>query len=202
VIAASAYAQVDTSTLHAVSAALEAHQYQQALDLASSDLQRWPNDARLWTLQGIAQSELAQNSSAAASFSRALALGPDYLPALEGAAQVQYFAGSLSAVPLLKRILSVRPTDQTAHAMLAAMAYKQGDCQSAAEHFALAARAISSQPAALDQYAACLAVLKRPDDAISVLRSLVGLQPTDRSARVKLAAIQFSGQHATTRFKR
>jgi tetratricopeptide (TPR) repeat protein len=197
VIAASAYAQVDTSTLHAVSAALEAHQYQQALDLASSDLQRWPNDARLWTLQGIAQSELGQNSSAAASFSRALALGPDYLPALEGAAQVQYFAGSLSAVPLLKRILSVRPTDQTAHAMLAAMAYKQGDCQSAAEHFALAARAISSQPAALDQYAACLAVLKRPDDAISVLRSLVGLQPTDRSARVKLAAIQFSGQHAT-----
>ena len=195
-IAGSIHAQVGPSALHAVSSALEAQEYQHALDLASSELQHWPNDPRLWALQGIAQSKLGQNSSAAASFSRALALKPDYLPALEGAAQIQYVAGNASAVPLLKRILSVRPTDQTAHAMLAAMAYKQGDCRSAVEHFGLAAKAISSQSAALDEYAACLVVLKRPDDAVSVLRSLVVLQPTDHSTRVKLAAMQFNSRHA------
>jgi tetratricopeptide (TPR) repeat protein len=195
-IAGSVYAQAGADSLRNISAALEAGQYREALNLTSSELKHTPNDARLWALQGIAQSKTGQDSAAEASFRRALALKPDYLPALEGAAQIQYVAGNRDAVRLLKRILSLRPKDQTAHAMIAAMAYKQGDCQTAAEHFGSAANVISSQATALDEYAACLDVLKRPDDAISVLKSLVALQPADRSVRMKLAAMQFNSHRA------
>ena len=185
-----------TDRLQAITAAFEGQQYQQALQLVSRELQGSPKDVRLWTLQGMAQSKLGQNSSAATSFSRALALKSDYLPALEGAAQIEYLAGSRGAIPLLNRILSLRPADQTAHAMLAVMANKQGDCKSAVEHFEFAAKVISSQPSALDEYAECLAVLKRHDEAISVLQNLVALKPTDRTSRMKLATMQFADHRA------
>src|SRR6266511_3380781 len=101
------------------------------------------------------------------------------------------------AIPLLRRVLLLRPADQTAHAMLAAMAYKQRDCQSSVEHFGRAATVISSQALALDQYATCLAVLKRPEEAIAVLQKLVTLKPADPQVRMKLATIEFNNQRAS-----
>ncbi len=189
-------AQAGTDVIHSITAVLQEQQYEHALQLIQGELRHSPNDVRLWTLQGIARSRLSNDSEAIISFDHALKLKRDYLPALEGAAQIEYLAGSNRAIPLLERLLLVRPDDQTAHAMRAAMAYKHRDCQSATEHFSHAGAVISSQASALDEYAACLAMLKRRDEAISVLQKLVALKPADPRARMKLAAMEFMGQRA------
>ena len=62
-----------------------------------------------------------QTAEALQSFQRALKIDPNYMAALEGAAQLHYEAGSRRAVPLLNRILQRRPGEPTAHAMLAVL---------------------------------------------------------------------------------
>jgi tetratricopeptide (TPR) repeat protein len=191
-----AHPQASKDALHTITTLIQAQQYKDALQRIQGELQNSPNDARLWTLQGMGRSGLGNDSGAIISFRHALKLDQDYLPALQGAAQIEYSAGNNRAIPLLEHILRLQPTNETAHAMLAALAYKQGDCQSAAEHFSRAAGLISSQAAALEEYAACLAALKRLDQAIPVLEKLVALKPADRQVRMNLATIQLNDQHA------
>jgi cytochrome c-type biogenesis protein CcmH/NrfG len=62
------------------------------------------------------------HKAALASYQSALKIAPDYLPALEGAAQLEYDADNASAIPLLQRVLRLRPDDLTSHAMLAVLA--------------------------------------------------------------------------------
>jgi len=191
-------AQVSTDALQSITSAVQARQYERALKLIEGALGQSPNDVRLWTLQGMARSGLGNDGEAIISFNHALKLKQDYLPALVGVAQIEDVAGNArGAIPLLRRVLLLRPADQTAHAMLAAMAYKQRDCQSSVEHFGRAATVISSQALALDQYATCLAVLKRPEEAIAVLQKLVTLKPADPQVRMKLATIEFNNQRAS-----
>jgi tetratricopeptide (TPR) repeat protein len=174
-----------------IASAIRAGQYAQAVTLAQSALQRSPSDVRILTMEGIALAALHNDRDALAAYHRALKLSPDYLAALEGAAQLEYKLGSGRATPLLDHLLTLRPADPTAHAMRAVMAWKQHDCETAARHFALAGDAISGQPSALREYAACLAHLQRPVEAVPVLRRLTVLDPADRRARYRLSAAQF-----------
>ena len=84
-----ARAQAGTDVLHSITAVLEKQQYEHALQLIQGELRHSPNDVRLWTLQGIARSRLSNDSEAIISFDHALKLKRDYLPALEGAAQIE-----------------------------------------------------------------------------------------------------------------
>jgi tetratricopeptide (TPR) repeat protein len=71
--------------------------------------------------------------------------------------------------------------------MLGALAWKQGNCPGAVEHFGQAKPAIASQPDALREYGGCLLRLRKPDEAIVVLRDLAALRPEDAHARYLLA---------------
>jgi len=51
---------------------------------------------------------------------------PDYLPALEGAAQIQYEAGDPAAIPLIEHVLRLRPKDAISHGMLAVLETSRG----------------------------------------------------------------------------
>ncbi|MGC9970302.1 MAG: tetratricopeptide repeat protein [Bryobacteraceae bacterium] len=186
-----AYEQVPADPASEIASALRAHQYQQAVKLARSALERSPNDVRILTMEAIALSALDDDHDALAAYNRALRLAPDYLAALEGAAQIEYKSGSERAIALLERLLKLRPNEPTAHAMRAVLAWKQGDCETAVRHFGLAGNAISSQAAALQEYGACLARLQRPAQAIPVFRQLTTLDPGDRRVRYRLAAAQF-----------
>ena len=105
----------------AITAALRARDFEQAVEHSRSALRKAPNDPQLWTLQGIAFASMGKRSEALQSFQRALKIDPNYMAALEGAAQLHYEAGSRRAVPLLNRILQRRPGEPTAHAMLAVL---------------------------------------------------------------------------------
>jgi tetratricopeptide (TPR) repeat protein len=175
-----------------IESALREHDYQQALQLAQSAVQQSPKNPKLWALQGIALSRLGRRHEALAAYDRALAISPDYLPALEGAAELEYQAESKRALPLLNRVLKIRPDDSTANAMLGVLKYKQHDCASAIEHFRASWQLISSQPAALAQYGTCLMNLDKAEDALPVFQRLLALQPDDSHSRYNLAVVQLA----------
>jgi tetratricopeptide (TPR) repeat protein len=174
----------------AISSALRAHDYDRAFELTRDALKTSPNDAQIWTLQGIALSRKSDTTGALAAYRRALTLSPDYIPALEGAAQLQYQAGSREAVPLLTHLLHLRPDDPTSHAMLAVLEYRAGNCQGAVAHFAGAGTLLESELDALHAYGTCLVRLKRVDEATRVFQRTVALRPEDARERRLLASIQ------------
>ncbi len=131
------FTQTGGDTVGTITSALRAREFDKALQLLRSALQQSPKSAQLWTLQGIAFSGEDHEKEALASFRNALKISPEYLPALEGAAQLEYKAGSIAAIPLLQHVLRLRPGDPTSHAMLAVLYGKHGDCASAVQHFEL-----------------------------------------------------------------
>jgi tetratricopeptide (TPR) repeat protein len=188
----SAAAQSSDDTVRAVTNALRAQQYDQAYQVAHAKLQQSPNDPKILTLEGLALSGLGKKSGALADYDAALKIAPNYVPALESAAEIEYNAGSERAVPLLNRLLSLRPDDPTTHAMLAAIAYRRKDCASAVKHFQASGAALSSQPIALQEYGECLVRLKRVEEAIPVFQQLLDASPEDPRARYNLAAAQLT----------
>jgi predicted Zn-dependent protease len=100
-----AFGQSGRDNVGSITSALRVRDFGKALQLLQPALQQSPKNAQLWTLQGIAFSGNNQEKDALASFRTALKISPDYLPALEGAAQLEYKAGSDAAIPLLQRVL-------------------------------------------------------------------------------------------------
>jgi tetratricopeptide (TPR) repeat protein len=180
----------------AVQSALRMKDYAQALHLAASELQRSPRDARLWTLQALAFAGLGKDREALTAYDRSLSISPNYLPALEGAAGLEYKEGDVHAIPRLNRILDQLPNDPTSHAMLAMLAYKQHDCQTAVKHFAQVTQIISGQPAALAGYGSCLMDLERAPEAVPIFQTLVNRFPDDPRARYDLAVAELANHQA------
>jgi tetratricopeptide (TPR) repeat protein len=176
----------------AISAHMTAQDFDGALQLSTAALKINPQDIRLLTLRGMAYAGKDNSALALESFNQALKISPDFLPALEGAAQVTYLHGGALAKPYLFRILAAHRTEPTANAMLAVIEYKEGDCQGAIEHFESAIAVLASQPDSLVEYGACLASANRLDAAIPILRQAVDLKPADPIARYNLALAQFN----------
>ncbi len=187
--------QTERERTAAIASALAAHDFDQALALLQPAIKESPQNAKLWTMQALALSGKGDKREARVAYQKALKISPEFLPALEGAAQLEYDAGSQAAVPLLQQLLRLRPSDPTSHGMLAFLAYKRGDCGQAVEHFAASGPLLDSQPTAREEYCACLLKLDQPENAISVYQKAVELNPEDSDTRRQLATIQvMSGQ--------
>jgi cytochrome c-type biogenesis protein CcmH/NrfG len=189
-----AHAQIAGDRIGPIASALRSQEFNKALDLLQTALKESPGNAQLWTMQGAAYSGEGRKKEALASFRNALRVAPDYVLALQGAAQIEYEAGSPAAVPLLKHLLRLRPGDPTSHGMLAVLEYQQGDCGAAALHFEKAGGLIDSQVDALHAYAICLVKLKQLDRAAKVFQRSVSLEPDDKRERRLLASIQLMAQ--------
>ena len=83
-------------------------------------------------------------------------MNPKYLPALEGAAEIEYRKSDKHSISLLHSVLDIQPKDVTAHGMLAVMEYKSKNCKAAIEDFKLSKAGASDQPAILSEYGYCL----------------------------------------------
>src|SRR6516164_11744691 len=183
-------AQTRESPLESIRSALGSKDFDKAIELSRAALRQSPNNTQLWTLQGIALASKGDSKEALTAFTQALKFSPDNIAALEGAAQIEYQAGSRGAVPLLNRLLKVNPQNQVAHAMLAVLEYRQGNCPTAASHFERAGELIDSQRDALHAYATCLVREKKLDQAEQVFQRAVALYPDDPQERRLLAALQ------------
>jgi len=169
--------------------------FQEALRAAGVELKGHPRDAKLLTIEGIAFSQLGNDVDALKAYRSALAVSPAYLPALEGAAQIEYKTNDGKAIEHLDRLITINRKDETAHAMRGAMAARAGKCLEAVADFGLAADAISRQPDALRQYGACLFRLKRWNEAEQVFGSLLAANPGDERAAYGEASSQIEAGH-------
>ncbi|HEX5423583.1 MAG TPA: tetratricopeptide repeat protein [Candidatus Acidoferrales bacterium] len=181
--------QYRSTSVAAIGDALRARNFQEALRLTRSAIADSPNDPQLLTMQAIALAGLGEGREALTAYDAALRLAPNYLPALEGAAQIEYDAGDDSATALLNRILKISPNDATSHAMLGVLAYKKKDCKAAIGHFQAAGEIAMSQPSALEELGFCLVRTGRLADAVRDYETLVSISPTPR-ARIHLSAAQ------------
>ena len=185
-----AFSQTPRGQIEPITSALRAKEFDRAVQLSQAALQEFPNDAQVWTLQGIALASKGDSTKALAAFQQALKISPNYIAALQGAAQIEYQASNREAVPLLNHLLQLVPRDTTAHAMVAVLEYQNGNCAAAAAHFEKAGALIETQLDALHAYGVCLVKLKQLDKAENVFRSAVALRPGDRQERYLLASIQ------------
>jgi tetratricopeptide (TPR) repeat protein len=184
------YGQGERDPTPAIASALAQKQFDEAMRLLQPALKRFPQNPKLWTLQGLAFSGKGDTKDALIAYQKALKLSPEFLPALEGAAQLEYDAGSQNAIPYLNHVLRLRPDDPTSHTMLAVLAYKRGNCEQAAEHFAMSGHLMDSQLGVREEYSSCLLKLKQPDKAIAMYQKALELNPDDSEARHTLATIQ------------
>ena len=184
-----AYAQEPTSQVSSIEASIRSHNYDQALQLARSALNRTPKDFRLWTLEGIANSLQGNRADALTAFDRAITLSPNYLPALKGEVQLLYPVGDKRAIPLLHRILQSDPKDETAHEMLGTLERKQEDCRAAIDEFSKSAGSIESHPASLEAYGYCLVHLGQMQEAVPVFQKLAALLPDQTYPKYDLAVV-------------
>jgi tetratricopeptide (TPR) repeat protein len=182
--------QTGQEPIQEIASALRDEQFDRALDLLRAELQASPGNAQLWTMQGVAYSGRGQKKEALSSFRRALKISPDSVPALQGAAQIEYDAASAGGIPVLEHLLQLRPNDLTSHGMLAVLEYQQGNCVPASVHFEKAASLFESRPPALHAYATCLVKLKHFDKAAAVFQKSLALSPDDRRERQVLASVQ------------
>ena len=145
----------------------------------------------------MALSGLGKNDEASRAFHHALTISPDYLPALEGAAQIEYNRNGKETVPLLEHVLKLQPNDPTSHAMLGVLAYKRGECGIAMQQFEKSGSILESQPAAMHQFGICLLKAKQTEKATLVFQRLLELQPDDSQARMRLATVQLAAERPT-----
>ncbi len=184
------FAQTSGDRISPIVTALREQEFARALELLRPALQESPENAQLWTMQGVASAGQGQKKEALASFRHALKIVPDYIPALQGAAQIEYDAGSAAGVPLLQHLVRLRPSDLTSQGMLAVLEYQQGNCVDAVVHFEKAASLFDDRVEALHAYTTCLVRLKRFEQASQVFARALALNPDNRRERELLASIQ------------
>jgi tetratricopeptide (TPR) repeat protein len=173
-----------------IAAALRAGEYAKALELLQPALQVSPGDTRLWAMQGAALAGEGDSKRALTSYRSALKISPDYLPALQGAAQIEFNMASPDAIPHLERLLRQRPQDEIGNGMLAVLEYQQNNCLEAVKHFEKTGPLFDSKPGALHANAICLVRLHRPEQAIPLLQRVLDQNPSDERERRLLASLQ------------
>lgn len=189
-VAATAAQPSNKGGVNEIVASLRAKNYSAALQLLGPRLQQFPGDAQLWTFEALAYSGLGRKTEALTSYRKALKISPEYLPALEGAAQLEFESGDNASETLLKQIVKRIPDDPTAHAMLATLALRRNDCAEAVAQFEQSGPSLGSDPSAMRDYGICLAKLERYDKAATVFERLIAYPDDDSRDRERLAAIQ------------
>ena len=163
---------------------------QNALAVAEQALKANPHDCPLRSLQAVALTALGQMEPALQSFNKALAECPTYLPALEGAAQIELAQQSPEATPLLKRILAQQPANPVAHSMLASILRSQHRCPEAIIHFEASKSLFAGRPDVVEGYGSCLAQTSDLRAALEQYLNLLVSNPNDK-IRYDVALLQW-----------
>jgi len=195
----SSAAPASSGATDAVTKSLAANDFQQALNLLLPELRARPKDAQLWTLHGMALNGLGRSVDSLTSFRRALRYRPDYLPALLGAAEIEYRTARPEACPRLEKIVSLGRGLPTAYAMLAVLEFERANYARSVIHFEKAEAEIRKDPLALWQYGQSLYLSGQASRAADVFAALVALEPDRAEPRFNLALTRYeSGRWTET----
>jgi tetratricopeptide (TPR) repeat protein len=183
-------AQQKPSGTTAVVSELRQGNNQRALSLANRLLAANPRDCGLLSLKAVALTGLNQPKLALQSFRKALASCPSYLPALEGASQIEYAEHSPETAALLNRILTLQPDNVTAHAMLASVYRSQDKCTEAIDHYEASKALFPSRPELRQEYGSCFAQGGDLKAALVQFQELLASDPNDNT-RYNVALLQW-----------
>ena len=167
------FAAQEQPSLNGVAEAIRAGRVEQAVRMTERLIEVAAADPRPRILKGVALDRLGQTEQALAAYVSALAIAPDYLPALQGAAELEMRLGLSQAGDHLRRIVQLQPGNSTAHAMLGVLAYRSGACEVALEHFSHGKSVVVGDAEALRQRAECRFALGSFDGAADDFRRLV-----------------------------
>ncbi len=187
---ASGHAEAPAEVRRQVTAELQKGNNQEALLLANEALRARPHDCPLRSLQAVTLTALGQMEPALQSFKKAVADCPTYLPALLGAAQIEFVHQSSEAPPLLNRILSQQPENATAHSMLASILRSQSKCPEALPHYEASKSLFPTRPDLLEGYGSCLAQTGDLKAALAQYLELLASYPNDK-IRYDVALLQW-----------
>lgn len=149
-----------------------------ALQVCDEGLRAQPRNHQLHTLKGIALQGLGQNQESLTAFRRALALNPKFLPALQGAAQLEYQLHDPNCRKTLEALLQLRP-EPTVYAMLGVLAFENKECGAALKFYDSAGQA-ANQPIIKWQRATCYFQLQDWESAAKEFRELLVLKEDSR----------------------
>lgn len=155
-------------------------EFASALQVCDQDLKLQPRDHQTWTLKGIALQGLRRDAESLVAFRQALAIQPQFLPALQGAAQLEYQLRDPQCRRTLETILSLRPDTPTARAMLGVLAFERKDCADATRHFEQAGDAATADPVVRWQLGGCYYQMEQWDAAEVQFRRLLDTKDDDR----------------------
>ena len=158
-----ASAQLQERQVKPIATALQSREFARALELLRPALQASPGNAQLWAMQGTAYAGEGHTKEALVSFRGALKISPDNLPALEGAIQIEYEAGSGPRFHSCSVCCDCGPPMHTSHGMLAVLEYQQGNCRAAVVHFEKSGTLFDPSPGA-----ACICYLPGEAQAASI----------------------------------
>lgn len=192
-VSATLLAQADREDARSVARALNDKDYAQALTIADKILVIQPSDCKVLTLRGIALSQTGRNDDALTSFETALRFCPQYLPALEGAAQIAYATHAPAAGALLKRILALRPDDQTSHAMLGSLSFQHGDCPAAVENFEQSLSLVQKSVEAQRELGSCLFSQGEHRKSVETFRRIAEQDPSEKNL-LQLAFVEWKSK--------
>ena len=97
-----------------ITAALRNREFDRAMEMIESAIHAYPNNAQLRAFEGLAHMGKGEQDAALRSYQAALKISPDYLPALKGAAQIEYDAGRPEAEGYLEHLLRLNPKTRPA----------------------------------------------------------------------------------------
>ncbi len=163
---------------------------QSALTLAAAALIQTPRDCSLLSLKAVAYNGQAEPEKALSSFQEALSICPKYLPALEGAAQIEFAQHRPETIPLLERVLVEQPENSTANAMLATMLRSHQRCKEALPFYAASKALFSLRPDLLQGYAGCLVTTGDLASGLALYKRLLESRPDD-TIRYDVALLQW-----------
>jgi tetratricopeptide (TPR) repeat protein len=172
-----------------ISSLLEQSDNASALSAADLALVKSPRSCPILSLRAMALQRLNRVETALAGFSKALSVCPHYLPALEGAAEIEYSHGAPDTPQLLRRILAVDAGNVTAHAMLASLFGRRNDCKAALPEFEASKPLFATRPELAQGYGSCLAREGRYNEALAVYVDLLGSNPSP-AIRYDVALLQ------------
>lgn len=169
---------------------LRAGENEPAIKLANKLLAQHPKDCKVLSLKAVALQNLNRATDSLATFEKAIVACPTYLPALEGAAQLEYAQESPDTLSTLTKVLALVPGDITANAMMAVTLQRDSRCPEALPHFEASQPLFAKRPDLLQGSASCLAQTGDYKDALAQYLDLLNAQPSD-SIRYDVAVLQW-----------
>lgn len=162
----------------------------EAVAAADTELRAAPRNFALHTMKGLALHAAGDKNAALASFRKALSINPDYEPALQAAAQIEFENRDPNAVRTLESLLRLTPASETAHAMLAAILSDRQSCNAAIPHFEKANKAAQT-PSLRWQYGVCLMAAQKWPEAAAQFEWLLAIRE-HAPTRYNLALAQWN----------